>query len=225
MSLKSLRQHVHDHYAGQDLPAGKLAELASLAQAEARPAKTSGLLGRLGPLGALAAAVLIALNAWSLSMWQGAESDAKRAEQEAAAIRAAQADLPRRAGASTSDPTRAATAPALPRYVVVRSKLDNCPYCPGLQSQFDELERDFAGKDVAFVTLNNTTPGLRDEGQVRSHLYGIDWALPQCRDCCAIRLLDRQEHRIAAAGYSFGPPGKLRQQIDEFISGQEPGPR
>lgn len=225
MSLKSLRQHVREHYAGQDLSAGKLVELAALARAEARPAKTPGLLGRLGPVGALAAAVLIALNAWSLAMWRSAQAEARQAIEEVSVLRAAQAELARRVNGRGDGSRRPATEPTLPRYVVVRSMLDNCPYCGGLQGQFDALEREYSGENVAFITLNNTAPNLRDEGELRSRVFGIDWALPQCRDCCAIRLLDRQEHRIAAAGYSFGPPGKLRQQIDEFIRGQEPGPR
>lgn len=105
-----------------------------------------------------------------------------------------------------------------PRFVALRLASAECPFCEKTRALFSELERENAAHGVFFATIDPASPeGKAQLARFFSDLK-IDWAAPACKQCCAVRLLDRKERRVAASQVALLPQDEFRAQFAKVIS-------
>lgn len=198
MNEKPLREHIRQHYQAQRLPAQTQERLAAMVlRASAAP---GGRWGRsyASWIGVAAAVVLLALNVYLGQRLRSAE----------ALAHALRVQLER--GDGTVDGNQALPGP---RFVAVRTFATQCPMCRGTQAVFDALRSEFADRPVAFVALDASTEKTCAADERLAQCLGVDWATGICRECCAIRLLDRKEQKVLAMQGAIGDEGALRSAL------------
>lgn len=105
-----------------------------------------------------------------------------------------------------------------PRFVALRLASADCPYCEKTHALFDELERDHAARGVYFATVDPASPEGKAELAKLFRNLKIDWASSACQQCCAVRLLDRKEQRVAASQVALLPQDEFRAQFAKLVS-------
>jgi hypothetical protein len=138
------------------------------------------------------------------------------------AYRAQQAEerLERLLASTQTDATNGASSP---RFIAVRTHAAGCPMCERTLAAFEALRKEFANAGVVFVTFEVASPDDQHVTESLARALGVEWALPACENCCAVRLLDREAECVVATQQAFEETDVLRAELRKAEAARDDG--